>query len=55
MSETTTGFSAAADGSIDLEIETPGVPIGVELDASFPLSAVHVGKRKVSPRSSSSS
>ncbi len=53
MSETSMGFSAAADGTFDLELESPGVPIGVELDASFPLRAVYVGKRKVSPRSSS--
>lgn len=53
MSETTMRFSAAGDGAVDVEVESPGVPIGVELDASFPLSAVYVGKRKVSPRSSS--
>ncbi len=53
MSETSMEFSAAADGTFDLEIESPGVPIGVVLDASFALSAVYVGMRKVSPRSSS--
>jgi hypothetical protein len=53
MSETTMGFSATKDGEVDLEIETPGVPIDVELDPSFPLTAVYVGKRKVSPRTAS--
>jgi hypothetical protein len=53
MSETSMEFSAAADGTFDLEIESPGVPIGLVLGASFPLNAVYVGMRKVSPRSSS--
>ncbi len=51
MPETTMAFSADADGAIGLEIEAPGTPIGVELDAAFPLSAVHVGRHKISPRS----
>jgi hypothetical protein len=53
MSETTLGFSAAKDGEVDLEIETPGVPIAVELDPSFPLKAVYVGKSRASPRTAS--
>jgi hypothetical protein len=53
MSESTMAFSATKDGEVDLEIETPGVPITVELDPSSPLTAVYVGKRKVSPRNAS--
>lgn len=53
MSESTMSFSAAKDGEVDLEIDTPGVPITIELDPSFPLTAVYVGKRRVSPRSAS--
>jgi len=53
MSEMTMRFSAARDGAVDLDIQAPGVPITVELDAAVPLHAVYVGKQKVSPRSSS--
>jgi len=53
MSEASTGFSSASDATLDLDVETPGVPITVEVDGSFPLNAVYVGKRKVSPRTRS--
>ncbi|TMG81863.1 MAG: hypothetical protein E6H78_16010, partial [Betaproteobacteria bacterium] len=45
------GFAADGDGELDLEIETPGVPIGIELDGSLPLTSVYVGRQKISPRS----
>jgi ASPIC/UnbV protein/VCBS repeat protein len=47
--ETTTGFASAGDGTLDLDVDTPGVPIMVDLDGSFPLGSVHVGKGKASP------
>jgi hypothetical protein len=53
MSEMTSAFSADGDGAADLDIQAPGVPITVELDSSFPLHAVYVGKHRVSPRSTS--
>jgi ASPIC/UnbV protein/VCBS repeat protein len=53
LPEIMTRFSAPADGTLDLQIETPGVPIKVDIERSFPLAAVHVGKRSVSPRSNS--
>ena len=51
MPETVMGFAADGDGELDLEIETPGVPIGIELDGSLPLTSVYVGRQKISPRS----
>jgi len=51
LSETVMGFAADVDGELDLEIETPGVPIGIELDGSLPLTSVYVGHQKISPRS----
>ena len=49
MPETVLGFAADVDGALDIEIETPGVPVTVQLQESVPLSAVYVGSRKVSP------
>ncbi|HTS20173.1 MAG TPA: CRTAC1 family protein [Casimicrobiaceae bacterium] len=49
--ETVMGFASEADGTLDLEIETPGVPVEVQLDGSLPLSSVYVGSGKASPRS----
>ncbi len=51
MPETVMGFAAEGDGELDLEIETPGVPIGIELDGSLPSTSVYVGRQKISPRS----
>ena len=49
--ETAMAFAADIDGALDLEIETPGVPISVELEGSLPLTSVFIGREKVSPRS----
>ena len=51
MSESVFAFSADGDGTLDLEIESPGVPINVKLDPSIPLSSVYVGGKKISPHS----
>ena len=51
--ETTTGFSSAGDGTLDLDVDTPGVPIVIDLDESFPLASVHVGTGKAAPRTRS--
>jgi hypothetical protein len=51
--ETTTGFSSAGDGTLDLDVDTPGVPIVVDLDPPFPLASVHIGKSLASPTSRS--
>jgi hypothetical protein len=48
--QTVMGFAADGDGELDLEIETPGVPITIELDGSLPLASVFVGRQKISPR-----
>lgn len=48
--ESVMGFSSDTDGALDLEIETPGVPVTIQLQGSLPLSSVYVGNRKVSPR-----
>lgn len=47
--QTVMSFSTNGNATLDLDIETPGVPLTFELDGSFPLSDVHVGKRKVAP------
>jgi hypothetical protein len=51
--ETTARFSSAGDGTLDLDIDTPGVPIMVDLEGAFPLASVHVGTGKASPKSRS--
>jgi hypothetical protein len=48
--ESVFAFSTDDDGGVDIEIESPGVPLDVVLDASVPLDKVYVGKRKVSPK-----
>jgi hypothetical protein len=48
--ETVMGFAADGDGALDMEIETPGVPITIELDPSMPLRNVYLGARKIAPR-----
>src|SRR5437764_6578661 len=51
MPETVMAFAADGDGELDLEIETPGVPISFELEGPLPMTSVYVGRRKISPRS----
>jgi len=51
MAETVMGLSSEADGELDMEIETPGTPIAVDLDGTVPLTSVYIGLQKVSPRS----
>ena len=49
--ESVMGFASDVDGVLDLEIETPGVPVNIQLDGSVPLTSVYIGNRKISPRS----
>ena len=51
IAETVTKFATDRDGTLDLEIETPGTPISIHLDGSLPLTSVYVGSQKISPRS----
>jgi len=51
MAETVMAFAADGDGELDLEIETPGVPVSFQLEGSLPLTSVYVGRQKISPRS----
>jgi hypothetical protein len=51
MAESVIGFSSEADGELDIEVETPGTPIAVQLDGTVPLTSVYVGRMGVSPRS----
>ena len=50
MPETAIGFSSETDGELDMEVETPGTPIVVQLDGTVPLTSVYIGRQKVSPR-----
>ncbi len=50
MSETVMAFASDVDGELDLEMETPGVPMRIELEGSLPLTSVYVGRQKISPR-----
>jgi hypothetical protein len=50
IADTMMGVSSEADGELDMEIETPGTPIVVDLLGTVPLSSVFVGVQKVSPR-----
>lgn len=47
--QTEFSFATDGDGAIDIEIESPGLPIEVELGPSIPLTSVFVGRRMVSP------
>jgi hypothetical protein len=49
IADTMMGVSSEADGELDMEIETPGTPIVVNLLGTVPLSSVFVGVQKVSP------
>jgi hypothetical protein len=51
MAETVMGLATEGDGELDLEIETPGTPIAVQLDGSVPLTSVYIGRQKISPHS----
>lgn len=51
MPEQTIEMTTEGDGELDMEIETPGTPIAVQLDGSVPLTSVYIGRQKVSPRS----
>ena len=51
MPESAIGFTTEGDGELDMEIETPGTPIAVEVDGSLALSSIYVGLQKVSPHS----
>ena len=49
IADTMMGVSSDADGELDMEIETPGTPIVVNLLGTVPLSSVFIGVQKVSP------
>ena len=49
IADTMMGVSSEADGELDMEIETPGTPIVVNLLGTVPLSSVFIGVQKVSP------
>ena len=51
LAEATIGATTQGDGELDIEVETPGTPMAVQLDGSVPLTAVYVGRQKISPRS----
>ena len=51
MPEHGDGVDVRGDGELDMEIETPGTPIGVQLDGTVPLTSVYIGRQKISPRS----
>jgi hypothetical protein len=50
MAETVMGLSSDADGELDMEIETPGTPITIQLDGTVPLTSVYIGRQGISPR-----
>jgi hypothetical protein len=50
VSETVLNFASDQDGTLDVEIGSPGVPVIVRLGGSIPLTHVYVGQQKVSPR-----
>ena len=51
MPEQALEMTTEGDGELDMEIETPGTPIAVQLDGTVPLTSVYVGRQKISPRS----
>ena len=51
MSEQAIEMTTEGDGELDIEVETPGTPIAVQLDGTVPLTSVYIGRQKVSPRS----
>lgn len=52
MPESAIGATTQGDGELDIEVETPGTPIAVQLEGSVPLTSVYIGRQKISPRSS---
>ena len=44
-------FSTEADGTLEVEIGSPGLPLNIHLGGSIPLTSVFVGEQRVSPRS----
>jgi hypothetical protein len=51
IADTVMSLSAEADGELDMEIETPGTPLAIDLEGTVPLSSVYIGREKVSPHS----
>jgi hypothetical protein len=51
LADTVMGLSSETDGELDMEIETPGTPIAIQLDGTVPLTSVYIGRQMVSPRS----
>jgi hypothetical protein len=49
MPESAMGLTTEGDGELDIEIETPGTPLVVQLDGSVPLGSIYIGRQKVSP------
>jgi hypothetical protein len=52
MPESAIEMTTKGDGKLDIEIETPGTPLAVQLEGSVPLTSVYIGRQKVSPHSS---
>ena len=51
MPESAIAMTTEGDGELDMEIETPGTPMAVQLEGSVPLNSVYIGRQKVSPHS----
>lgn len=43
-------FSSFRDGTLDVIVVSPGLPLTVQIDSSFPLDKVYVGAAKVHPK-----
>lgn len=50
MQQSVLAIASASDGELNLEIETPGLPVNIQLTGSVPLKSVHIGNQRVSPR-----
>ena len=51
MRETMMEFSTEQDGTLEVEIGSPGLPLNIHLGNAIPLTSIFVGVQKVSPRS----
>lgn len=51
LARSTIGFATQSDGELDLEVETPGTPISVQVDGTMPLSSIYIGLQRISPKS----
>ena len=51
MPEQAIEMTTGGDGELDMEIETPGTPMAVQLDGAVPLTSVHIGRQEISPHS----